>query len=309
MTKNNYELEILVNGKPIREYLKDGKSYAEGRRGNTFSLRIRNNSGSRVLAIPSIDGLSVMNGKEASYDSSGYIIKPYDSLTIDGWRTSDKEVAKFYFAGKDNSYAAKMDRDGNLGVVGLAIFGEKFDDMKALRDKIEQLEKNPKIVEKHIYHNDHHLGCWSRYCYSCNHYHCTCQSCIWSNTWVYTTTGGAGAVSGSAGTSGATGSLNFVASASLSNYSLNATPTSSMKGSSMNVVNSVQQELGTGWGESKRSEVKTVEFERASNPEAVFEIFYNTREQLENLGIDFSAKTVYVAPQAFPNQYCEAPRK
>ena len=91
MQKSNYEVEVLVNGHPIKEYYKDGKIYIEGRKGCEYSLRIKNNGWKKIVVIPTIDGVSVMNGKQASYDSPGYIISGYNSLTIDGWRTSDSE--------------------------------------------------------------------------------------------------------------------------------------------------------------------------------------------------------------------------
>lgn len=69
------------------------------------------------------------------------------------------------------------------------------------------------------------------------------------------------------------------------------------------------QELGTGFGESKRSEVREVEFDRESNPDAVFELFYNTKEELLKIGIDFDSKPVYITPQAFPGKYCEPPKR
>ncbi len=299
MIKQGYEYEILINGKPVKEYYKDGKTYVEGRKGNRFSIRVRNNTGKRILAIPSVDGLSVMNGKEASFDSSGYIIKPYDALTIDGWRVSDKEVAQFYFADQARSYAAKMDRDGNTGVIGLAIFAEKFNELEEVKRQLEELSKQPKVIEKHIHHHDHY-----RYC--------NCWQCNPTLTWYSTS----GSYTGTSASGGGGGSITVGASAlnniSVSNtaaYNVNMlSDTTQLKGSSMSLRN-VRQELGTGWGESKRSEVRTVDFERANSPEAVFEIFYNTREQLQNMGVDFNTRPVYVAPQAFPNEYCEPPVK
>ena len=72
-----------------------------------------------------------------------------------------------------------------------------------------------------------------------------------------------------------------------SNYNLSASNTSSNTSSKEQVnafnVRSMSQDLGTGWGETKRSEVTSVEFDKESNPAAVYEIFYNTREQLERL--------------------------
>ncbi len=68
------------------------------------------------------------------------------------------------------------------------------------------------------------------------------------------------------------------------------------------------QDLGTGWGNSRRSEVTTVEFEREGHPTAMFEVYYNTREQLERQGVNFKREPLYATPNAFPGQYCKPPQ-
>ena len=126
MLKQNYEVQITINGKPAREFYHEGKYYVEAREGSEFQIKIKNNSFERIVAVPSVDGLSVIDGEEASYNSRGYIINAYDSMTIDGWRKSDKEVAKFVFTDKKNSYSVKRKKgEGNIGVIGVAIFPEK----------------------------------------------------------------------------------------------------------------------------------------------------------------------------------------
>jgi hypothetical protein len=89
-------------------------------------LRIRNNSSNRILAVLSVDGLSIMNGKAASYDSGGYVLAPHSDIKIPGWSLSMNEVAKFYFSQFGKSYAAKMDQPLNVGVIAAAIFLEKY---------------------------------------------------------------------------------------------------------------------------------------------------------------------------------------
>ncbi len=126
MRKDLYELEVCVHGRPIREYPHQGRIYVEGRKGSEFSLRIRNNSSNRILAVLSVDGLSIMNGKAASYDSGGYVLAPHSDLKIPGWSLSMNEVAKFYFSQFGKSYAAKMDQPQNVGVIAAAIFLEKY---------------------------------------------------------------------------------------------------------------------------------------------------------------------------------------
>ena len=59
-----------------------------------------------------------------------------------------------------------------------------------------------------------------------------------------------------------------------------------------------------------KSEVTTVTFEREDEPREIFEVFYNTREQLEKIGVSFEKEPMYVTLQSFPGEthYCEPPR-
>lgn len=134
----NVTLSVLIKGKKeskgfvAQTHLspKNGKTYIEGRKGSRFSLRIRNNGSVDVLAIPSVDGLSVMDGEPASENSSGYIVPAYSVVEIDGWRLDDTAIAEFYFAGKkkgeDDSYVARIGEDtANKGVIGLLVYERK----------------------------------------------------------------------------------------------------------------------------------------------------------------------------------------
>ncbi len=279
MQKRNYEVEVLVNGHPVKEYYKDGSVYIEGRKGVKFSIKIKNNGYSRILAIPTIDGLSVMNGKDANYDSPGYIINGYDSITIDGWRTSDKEVAEFYFSSQKDSYRKRIGKNGNLGIIGVAIFREKPSYCAGATITLPTIP-----IPYHSYPNypwDSPNYPWS-YPWDDNIY--------WGGGATYTTTTPAI----SCLTADATGA--------------GVNVTGSAKAMSMQDTCAASSDLGTGFGEQKRSEVMKVDFDRESSPDSKFEIFYNTKRQLEKLGIDFDIKPKYIVPQAFPGEYCESPK-
>lgn len=108
---------------PIYEY--HGRSYVAGEPGHRYELHIRNRSSTRVLAVTSVDGVNVLNGKTAAEHQSGYVIDPYDQVTIEGWRKSLDEVATFYFTTLADSYAARTARPDNVGVIGVALFRER----------------------------------------------------------------------------------------------------------------------------------------------------------------------------------------
>lgn len=278
MTKSSYEVEILINGSSAKEYRKDGKTYIEGRQKQTFSLRIQNHSSDRILAIPTIDGLSVLDGKHGSYDSGGYVIKPFSSTTIHGWRTSDKEVAEFYFSGIEESYASKMSKGGNQGVIGVAIYKEKVPVTYTYTQTTFPDKQNyppfPKYPQTPWQFPNRKQDYWNQ---GPEYWLGDSQSDATINNQMFY-------------------GSNVSSNLTLSTDSGNAN------------FQKASQELGTGFGKTKRSEVETVTFNRDDIAE-IFTIYYNTRSELEKLGIDFRERVQYIAPRAFPGEYCEPPRK
>lgn len=127
MQKCNIEVDIIINNK-IAPIYKDesGDIFIEGREGSEYSIRVKNKTNQKVLVVPSVDGLSIMDGKPASTDSKGYILTSYATINIPGWSLNKDEVAKFMFGKSSKSYAAQTDADvTNVGVIGLAVFNEK----------------------------------------------------------------------------------------------------------------------------------------------------------------------------------------
>ena len=104
----------------------EGRRYVRGREGRPFSIYLKNLSRSRLELVVSVDGLDVMDGRPASVKKRGYLLRPGESITIDGWRTSESEVARFEFTSVGASYAQQRHGDArNAGVIGLAVFREK----------------------------------------------------------------------------------------------------------------------------------------------------------------------------------------
>jgi hypothetical protein len=99
--------------------------YAVGEAGARYVIGIENNSNSRYEVVASVDGLDVIDGQDADFTKRGYLIDPYTSFVIEGWRTSDDTVAAFRFSDMDNAYAERMGKGRNIGVVGVAFFHEE----------------------------------------------------------------------------------------------------------------------------------------------------------------------------------------
>lgn len=122
----DYEVDILVNGKPIRQFRYKGDHFVEGRKGSNFELRFTNNTWKRVEVVPSVDGLDVIDGEECGTESSGYVVNARDSVTIPGWRLDNDTVAEFLFKDKKKSYASRSGKGtSNVGAIGFMVFEEK----------------------------------------------------------------------------------------------------------------------------------------------------------------------------------------
>ncbi len=104
---------------------KDGRQYVVGAPGHEYAVRIRNCTGARVLVVTSVDGVNVISGDTASPSQSGYVLEPWASVEIAGWRKNMDRTAAFYFTDLGDSYAARTGRPGNVGVIGVAVFQEK----------------------------------------------------------------------------------------------------------------------------------------------------------------------------------------
>ncbi len=103
----------------------DGRRYAIGNDGEAYRIGVENHSGGRLEVVASVDGLDVIDGDDAGFHKRGYIVEPFSSVVIDGWRTSGSTVAAFRFSSIADSYADRTGRARNIGVVGAAFFREQ----------------------------------------------------------------------------------------------------------------------------------------------------------------------------------------
>jgi hypothetical protein len=112
-------------GETLRTYSHHGKIYVAGMPGHRYSVRMANRTGGRVLTVLSVDGVNAITGQTASPNQSGYVLSPWESAEIAGWRKNDDEIAQFNFTALPDSYAARTGRPANVGVIGVAVFAER----------------------------------------------------------------------------------------------------------------------------------------------------------------------------------------
>ncbi len=104
----------------------DGRHYVAGVPGHRYAVRLVNRSGGRVLTVLSVDGVNAVTGETAGASQNGYVLDPWESTEINGWRKSLDEIAQFNFTALPDSYAARTGRPANVGVIGVAVFAERI---------------------------------------------------------------------------------------------------------------------------------------------------------------------------------------
>ena len=344
----SYQVNVLVNGSRCKQYNHNGKLFVEAKQGSEYSIEIKNDTWQRILAVCSVDGLDILNGKTATENGNGYVINGYGSLKADGFRVSDNQVAKFLFDYKGGSYAASKE-DGserNVGVIGVRIFTEK----------VKPPPPPPVVIrEEHHHHHDHYPNGWPWYN----------RPYWWDNTtiWCGGLTGGPGPTYGSSTACNSMGdSLRCDSDMGAEYerddclYSCDNIPTkgapsaprgaekmsrkrslaggqSAKVGASLNFMGNSAQgstaahenilramncsnpkpeplgfDMGTKWGEAKESRVIEVEFEKGLLA-LTTNIYYASRQSLIEMGVPLGNEKQVSFPEPFKDgKYAQPPK-
>lgn len=115
-------IQDRATGRELPVHWHEGRAYVVGKPGNEYQVILRNRRSEDVLAVVSVDGVNVLSGQTAAAGQGGYVVGARDRVDIRGWRKSLGEVASFYFTSLGDSYAARTERPGNVGVIGVALF-------------------------------------------------------------------------------------------------------------------------------------------------------------------------------------------
>lgn len=321
----SFDINILVNGNRCKQYLFQNKVFIEAKEGSEYVVEIKNNSWEKVLAVVSVDGLNVVDGKTAEENGPGYVMDRYTAQKLYGFQYSQDKVATFKFGafgakdvdGNPLGYAASK-KDGsekNAGVIGVKIWDE--------------VPKPQPVIPP----NPYPPAYWQTSSFAI--------SCSWSGT---ATLGGmptiirsattyspdpadwqAGGVTyGCAPNSGmidsnllksAIDDAKAVKLAARSNHY-----TAEDDGNSIMFCNSIgcddvdiqpdmaSFDMETQWGSSRNYKVKEVEFERR-NVVHSFDIYYASRESLIAMGIDLGTERRVSFPESFKeNKYAKPPK-
>jgi len=117
---------IQADDANIRVAYKDGNTFFSAPIGSEYTISIRNNTGRRILAVPTVDGLNVIDRNKGDWGGTGYVIAPHGSVEIPGFRRSDQfqYVERFTFNEARFSLAKRIGDVRNVGVIGVALFKE-----------------------------------------------------------------------------------------------------------------------------------------------------------------------------------------
>jgi hypothetical protein len=126
MKQDQYEIRILPKGKTTAdEYYHRGEYWLEGRENSWYNIMLLNHSDFPAKCILSVDGINVITGEPASFDSRGYVIEPYGKTIVSGWMVDNTTGAQFVFDKKSASYAESQGSGDNAGIIGAAWFRAK----------------------------------------------------------------------------------------------------------------------------------------------------------------------------------------
>ncbi len=124
------EVRVRVDGAAAPLYGKPGawdRHYFQAFRGRNYSIEVRNTSGERIGVLMAVDGLNVVNGERTSLSGTEpmYVLDPYETATIRGWRTSLADVRRFVFVDEERSYAERTGQaNGDMGWIRVLAFRE-----------------------------------------------------------------------------------------------------------------------------------------------------------------------------------------
>jgi hypothetical protein len=124
--QERFGVEVLAGGRARDKYPARGRVYIEAVEGEEYALRLSNPLPVRVAVALSVDGLNTIDARRTTArDASKWVIPPYGSITVNGWQMSSTRARRFYFTDERNSYANRIGRPSDMGVITAVFFRER----------------------------------------------------------------------------------------------------------------------------------------------------------------------------------------
>ena len=124
--RNSCQVEILIDGQSVSEFIHDGVTYVEALKGREYASRLTNPFGVRVAVALSVDGLNTIDARHTEASAARkWVLEPYESVIIRGWQTGSRQARRFFFTTEDESYGNWLKKKDNLGIISAVFFREK----------------------------------------------------------------------------------------------------------------------------------------------------------------------------------------
>jgi hypothetical protein len=267
-------------GTPLPSFLHFGSLYFAGQQGERYDLRLANNTGERVEVVITVDGRDVISGELGNFKKQrGYVLDPFGSVVISGYRQSLDQVAAFRFSDLSGSYTALRGSPEHAGVVGVAVFTEKRRSARRHKKALAALPPPPPYYEP---------------------YYQGPSSASAPPTAFPQSDRRAEKAAGEAEEAAAAPAPSAPAAADAGGGF--APPPA-------------HSQLGTSYGETQYSAVQEVEFKRhrRRKPDAILTVYYDSLQGLASKGIavDGIGSPIVVDPQPFPQSqpgFAQPPR-
>jgi hypothetical protein len=128
-----YDVQVLrENGDSLPTYAARDRFYVQGNAGERYIVKVTNPTAHRVEAVVTVDGLDVIDGEDGDLHKRGYVVPPYGEVRVEGFRTSQADVATFRFSSVNDSYAGRKGKARNVGVIAVAIFEEQHNEQQVI---------------------------------------------------------------------------------------------------------------------------------------------------------------------------------
>ena len=103
-----------------------GRYYLEARAGSRYAVALANRTGERVGVVLTVDGLNAISGEQDKGRGRMYVLDPWQSTSVQGWRSSLQEVRQFTFVDERRSYAARSGKaNEKMGWIEVAVYRER----------------------------------------------------------------------------------------------------------------------------------------------------------------------------------------
>lgn len=303
MSNDNLKVSIEASdGRAMRSYLHDGKTFVESHQDRVYQIRVKNQTSNRIKAVISVDSLNIVSGKPASNDPSetGYILGPYEEQVFKGYRVDDDTIAQFTFVKREKSYATEVGSGTGNGVIAVRAYQEKESEserqLKKLKQRIKDLEDRPREKEYVPYYPWHpyrpYRPYWERPYFG-------------DTVWAQSTCGGVAFGDGNVTSSEVKcGSSSILRGASFSTTMAMSAQSTVHEGTPC--VDESPFSMGSAWGDAIKDSVKMVEFEVGKLIGEVT-IYYASLDGLKALGVNIERVKSVAFPEPFKRDYCAKP--